>query len=449
MVKNRMGAVLFILLVFSAFWIGIGTVSAAAAENITETGVDFLTEPPVQETVYTAGAGTVTYTPAENGKHAVITMENATINGRKKGVAYQGVNKVSSPLLAAGFVDLVLIGENTITVKHSETYGLFFFNGSVTVKDPGSLTIDTTAGAWGALGIKVLNGSAAAEGMGNFTLESGNIVISLHPDDYQVCLSATKNITVNGGSLSTSCGTGAVISAGGDISVSGGKVECRDFSNEGLATYDGNIRISGDHTIVDISSLVEETFNLSAEHREGHDGAGRIEIAGGTVRISSGYAGVFSDCSVIINGGNVTVRGLEQAFMVAPDCSGYPNPEIVAATDFEGTQITDYIPENIDYYRYLQIVSSAVGQFAILYEDGQVFIEASLPTNAIVFFAAYDSAEGLVDLGINEVNLAEGINRIESDDFLFDGKRTIKIMVWSKLENLKPLCAPKQFPVSV
>lgn len=75
--KLRQRLLLFVL-VFTCL-----LVPAAALANtpidITDTGVNFLTDPPTETTVYKAGEGTVTYEPAQNGQSAVITLENATI----------------------------------------------------------------------------------------------------------------------------------------------------------------------------------------------------------------------------------------------------------------------------------------------------------------------------------------------------------------------------------
>lgn len=85
--KLRQRLLLFVL-VFTCL-----LVPAAALANtpidITDTGVNFLTDPPTETTVYKAGEGTVTYEPAQNGQSAVITLENATINGCQS-TDYQG-----------------------------------------------------------------------------------------------------------------------------------------------------------------------------------------------------------------------------------------------------------------------------------------------------------------------------------------------------------------------
>lgn len=154
-------------------------VSEAAVQDITETGIDFLTQSPMEEVVYTAGEGTVTYTPAENDKNAVITLENATINGSTKAY-YQDASAATAAILAAGNIDLVLMGENRITITKAYNNGLFFFNGNVTVKGPGSVVVDTTAAALnGPPAFFVLNGKNATADMGNFILESGDIRIQV------------------------------------------------------------------------------------------------------------------------------------------------------------------------------------------------------------------------------------------------------------------------------
>lgn len=138
--------VLFAFLLCCLFSVGsLHMVYAAQpAGDITDTGIDFLTNPPQQEVTYTAGQGTVTYTPETDGS-AVITMENASINGSVKGVLYQSPNRASAALFARGKIDLVLIGENTITVTEKGTQGVFLYDSDVTVKGTGSLIVD---GLW-------------------------------------------------------------------------------------------------------------------------------------------------------------------------------------------------------------------------------------------------------------------------------------------------------------
>ena len=85
-------------------------VSADTYKDITQEGINFLENPPAETTVYTAGDGTVTYEPAKNGESAVITLKDATINGRQTAY-YQDRNQASAAILASGNVDMVLLGK--------------------------------------------------------------------------------------------------------------------------------------------------------------------------------------------------------------------------------------------------------------------------------------------------------------------------------------------------
>lgn len=225
--------VLFAFLLCCLFSVGsLHMVYAAQpAGDITDTGIDFLTNPPQQEVTYTAGQGTVTYTPETDGS-AVITMENASINGSVKGVLYQSPNRASAALFARGKIDLVLIGENTITVTEKGTQGVFLYDSDVTVKGTGSLIVDTTAiTGYGPSPFNVMAGKDTNEATrtGHFTQEGGNIAIKANAKDPGICFLVSNDLTIGGGSLTTEGGSYGIVCSKGTLSIAGAVLSAGDF----------------------------------------------------------------------------------------------------------------------------------------------------------------------------------------------------------------------------
>ncbi len=497
--KLRQRMLLFVL-VFTCL-----LVPAAALANtpidITDTGINFLTDPPTETTVYKAGEGTVTYEPAQNGQSAVITLENATINGCQS-TDYQGQNPASAAILMSGNVIMVLQGENKITVKKNYAYGLFCLNGNLNVRGPGSLAIDMQVVLNGSSGIKVLCAKDATEDMGDFTLTGGNISLSLLPEDhsFSYCLSVNKDVTVEGGSLSIENGTYSIISIIGDIKIQNAAVSCKNFDEFGFRTDDGNIVIAGEDTELNIAALANEPYSIGI-CAEGQDGSSAISISGGTVDISAGQSGIYtasggnikisggkvsakaentdaiisaaglwatgkvditggtvyasgmantgvgiySDVSITVSGGDITAKGTSQAVSHVPDTVGYQNPVITAATDFEGTQTEDFFAGNLESYEYLHIVPGG-GQYTIHYENGRATINAPQAAKVVVIFAAYNDSQ-LINLEVQEASLAAGENIITPEHFSPDEGK-MKVMLWDSMDNMRPLCGAEIFGLS-
>ena len=466
-------------------------VSADTYKDITQEGINFLENPPAETTVYTAGDGTVTYEPAKNGESAVITLKDATINGRQTAY-YQDRNQASAAILASGNVDMVLLGENNIKVTEI-SYGLFFFNGNVNIKGPGSLTIDVLVPLGGLSGIKILNGKDADEDMGDFTLIGGEITLRMQPEDVSYCLSARKNITIENGVLTIEGGDCSVLSICGDINVRDSVVTCKNFKDKGLVTHDGDIVVEGENTVLDISALEGEprSIGMCAESetkvpyiliKDGivdisagqsgiyADAGGSITVAGGKIsgkaentdninavglwatgeiNITDGTVqatgiadmgiGIYSDKFISVSGGEVIAKGTVQAVSHVPDTSKYKRPAITAALDFEGNSKEKFSAEKLESYKYLHIASE-IGLYEIQYEDGQALITAPQDSRVTVIFVAYDDLGRMTGLEVKEESLSEGENVITPEYFSpVEGK--IKVMLWDNISTMIPLCS--------
>lgn len=397
---------------------------------------------------------------------------------------------------------MVLFGENKITVTEKYTQGLFFFNGNVNIDGPGSLSIEILTDLSGPPGIGLLNRKNAEPTMGNFTLRGGSIHLSLALNDFSYCLSAGKNITLEGGTLTTEGGSCSIVSTGGNIDILNAAVSCKDFDDCGLLTNNGDISIAGEDTLLNISALKDTpyTIGISAEKRAGTP---HILINGGTVNISaaqggiyadsggditvsegkisvkaesadsgsaavgiwatgivniadgtvsaSGIAntgvGIYSDISITVSGGDVTAKGSTQAVSHAPDMTGYKYADIIAAVDFEGYQKEDFSPEEIENYQYLHI-SPTTAQCSVKYENGQAIIEVSQSTDAAVIFAFYNAAGRLTDFEIQNISLSEGENVVIPRHFpSYEGNA--KIMLWNNISDIRPLCESEFFALPV
>ena len=501
MLKNKLLSFVLVMLLVSTVLPGFH-VSAKTAGDITQTGIDFLTQPPTQEVIFTAGRGKVTYTPAKEGANALIIFENASINGSVKDVTDLNGQKISAALVAGGNVDLILIGVNTITVKDSATHGLALYNSNVTISGSGSLTVDVTGAS--TSGLSPIYISKKSVDNGKLTLKSGSLTVKLQTGDFADGILAANGVAVSGGSLLVEGGNCSVTCARGDFSITGGTVTCKDFGLYGFSVADGNVNISGTQTAVSIIS--QASVGISSERAKNNPETGNVYISGGTVDIASVIFGIYADYggNVTISGGDVTIKsedygniggaigimssggavaitggtvytsgtcaaGMEgygiyveegpiaisdgsvtakgtlQAMSSAPNITEYRNPRITAATDIDGKQPANYISDNIDNYRYLQI-EPVLEQYSICYENGRISIEATHPAQADVLFVAYDASGALVDVEIKSVLLLEGTNKVDPNNFSFDTSQTVKIMLWNDTDSMKPLCAP--FPLS-
>ena len=497
MLKKKLQPGLYLLVLFITCLLIPATVSANTPKDITQEGVNFLTDPPTEKTVYTAGNGTVTYEPAQNGQGAVVTLENATINGCQS-THYEGRNPATAAILMGGNVDMVLMGENKITVTNEYAYGLFCYNGNLNVKGCGSLTIDIRVKLNGSRGISILNGKDAADDMGNFTLTEGNITLSLLPNDYFYCLSAGKDVIVEEGALSIKGGSCSVVSIKGDINIRNATVSCKDFDNAGLYTFNGDIVVEGENTDLNIGALKDEPYSFGV-YAEGQSGSPAILINGGTVDILAGQSGIYtggggnitisggrvstkaentaadisavglwatgkvnvtggtvyasgvadtgvgiySDVSIAVSGGDVTAKGTLQAISHVPDTGEYENPVIMAAPDFEGDRKEAFSAEKLESYRYLHI-SSGYEQYKIHYENGSATITAAESAEVVVIFAAYDDSKRLIDLEMKEISLSKGENVISTEHFT-PGNGKIKVMLWDSMSYMIPICCSETF----
>lgn len=491
-----------ILTVFLMLCIAVSAVQGmvfASGTDITYTGVDFLTDAPQQETVYTAGEGTVTYTPGDDGESAVITLENAAINGSVRRVEYKPLSYASAALLAKGNINLVLVGDNKITITENGTQGVFFYESNLKVTGSGSLTIDVTgADTFGNSPFDVSNyNNRGADD--SFILESGNITIKENTQDYAYCLMASEGMTVKGGSLTTDGGNCSIVCTKGDISILGGTVNCKNYAGDsGIWSFNGSIIISGNDTTVNVSSLEKDkySFGLFVEHEIVPEG--NVYISGGNVNISSGQIGIYvdyqgdinisggnvttaaengtdegiavgmyatgsinitggnvtasgvgnsnitgvgmySDTNIAVSGGNITAQGVTQAISPAPNFTEYANPVITAAADFDGKDIQEYDEAAVDSYKYLSVAGKG---YAISYDNGKINISSPENVNAYLVLAKYDNLGKLTDIEIKNTDISVGNNSIVPDHFTFDSG-SIKIMLWDSFDSMNQLCEPE------
>lgn len=282
-------------------------ITVVKAENIdiTETGIDFITSQPAETTVYTAGSGTLTYSPATETEPAVITLNNATINGAVENVSYWSNNKETAAILAKDDVNLVLEGDNNINITNQYAGGMFFYDSNLNISGNGNLTIDSTKLSSTTflkdMLIKVLgkygNEDFNNKESGNVVIDSGNITLSALPGRARQCLNIHHNFTMNGGILTVNGGKSSIYTVMGDMNIQGGKIYSNQSTSNGLYSKDGNITLSN-------NAFLEITGNEANGIVSGNktNSQGNITIDNATVNITNAHVGIYAPY-----GGNVNI----------------------------------------------------------------------------------------------------------------------------------------------
>lgn len=343
--------VFFLVLCICA--VTVCTVCAEGETDITQTGLDLLTSSPAQETVYTAGEGSVTYTPGANGQPSTLIFENATINGVKPRVKYWSYNDKTASLLLKGDVDIVLKGNSKIDVSKTDesagASGLFVFDGNVTIKGDGTLTVDNskvyTENYAPGSPVCIIGNYDDFYGTttGKLTIESGNVNINTVSGNNVVCLDLHNDFNMSGGNLIINGGTGSIRSVIGDTNISGGRVECNNATNFGIYNYDGDINLSNG-ALIEINEEDSNYFGLqtgrtSYETGERHT-KGDIIVDGATVNITNSSVGIYTDNegSVNILDGELNIQTCDYGIFSSGDMNMSGGNITIMANDTLGKQ---------------------------------------------------------------------------------------------------------------
>lgn len=147
--SRKQSVVLYVLAAFLAACAAFAAAGFAAesaraetAAEITQSGADFISSVPQEETTYRAGSGTLTYIPSpQEGGAAQIVFDNAEIESGAY-VNYWSQNRSYAAVAARGDVELVLKGESKLYLRPSgSTRALLFYDSNVTVTGDGSLSV--------------------------------------------------------------------------------------------------------------------------------------------------------------------------------------------------------------------------------------------------------------------------------------------------------------------
>lgn len=294
--------------------------AGAAETDYAETGIDLLTSPPTAETVYKAGAGTVTYKPAADGAAQIVLQDAELYAGTK--VTYSPGNWTYVALAAQGDVELVLQGESKIYLAPSySNTGLLFYDSNLTVQGEGSVWIgykEETSGNLNAYPMDVLEKSGAeTDESGNFTLESGTLTLNAVGSIGRGCLTVNHKIEIRGGELKTNGQMAGVYSTYGDIEITGGKCTIENFNEYGLFARRGDVTIGGDAQVLISSTARESGIGISGgdmgngESYPDTQGDGNVYIRGGKVSVEVLWIGVFTQRTVDGAGGRFEMSGGE------------------------------------------------------------------------------------------------------------------------------------------
>ena len=321
-------------------------ITVVKAENIdiTETGIDFITSQPTETTVYTAGSGTLTYSPATEAEPAVITLNNATINGAVEDVPYWSNNTETAAILAKDDVNLVLEGDNNINITDPYAGGIFFYDCNLNVSGKGNLTVNSTnessvsyiknmlVNVLGKYGDEDFNNKES----GNVVIESGNITLQVNKGLVRYCLNIHHDFTMKNGTLTTIGGDTSVYTVMGDMNIQGGSLHCRQSTSNGLYSLSGDITFSNDAE-VEVTGNGSDIFaistggNINSEKTTGdiivEDNAevtisnvyvgmytqysGNINIKSGNVKCDSFYCGIYSEGDFAMDNGILNIKELE------------------------------------------------------------------------------------------------------------------------------------------
>ena len=311
---------LFLCSIFSLF-VGV----FAAGVDVSLTGLDLLSSPPAEETVYTAGEGTVTYTPAaDENSCAVITLNNAQLTANTR-VTYWSPNWCHAALAAKGDVEIVLVGESEINfLSLTGSAGLLVYDGNMTIKGSGSLSMgfqeNEFANSIQAIDVMsdydVFENKEEYEKGGNFTIESGALNFDLTNSISSVGINASNNIQIDGGNITGIGQSKTIYSVYGDVVVSGGRIEARQFGSTFLYARRGSIQISGESTILEAASTKSYSTGINAGSMDHLDTdsveAGNIVILGGKIKLQVSYIGLFAQyLPSVPNSGNIEISGGE------------------------------------------------------------------------------------------------------------------------------------------
>ena len=178
--KKLLAGVLLVTMVMTQF----SSVAFAQDEStdVTKTGLNLADNVPTEVTVYKAGSGTITYTPADGDTKAKIILDHATIDSGDdnwKDLTYNtGVTGIW--LADNTSYEIQLIGENTISrcyeaispKNHNQKVGP-----SVCITGSGSLNLNNIRIAFNALDLDVENTTLTASNLTEALYLSGEAVI--------------------------------------------------------------------------------------------------------------------------------------------------------------------------------------------------------------------------------------------------------------------------------
>lgn len=320
---------------------GFTTMKAKAEEkvlpDITDKGVEFITDVPEETTEYKAGEGTLTYIPASGGNAAQIVLENAEVYAGTY-VRYWSANKTYTAIAAKGDVGLVLKGENNVYMDPSKSNtALLFYDSNVTVTGDGTLTVgykDTeNTGNWNAYPMEVMaNNDVSVDDeayteSGNFELKSGTLTLDGTGSIGKGSLTVNNQIKVSGGVLQTYGQMAGVYSVYGDIELAGGKVRAEDFNEYGLYARRGNVTVGG-NTDVYVSSYVRSSsVGISGGSVGVEEENGNVFFNGGKTQVEVPWIGIFAQGNAASENGKVEIT------------AGEVNVEVSEGTANEGAAV--------------------------------------------------------------------------------------------------------------
>lgn len=315
---------LAVCLLFAGWAEGASAAFAQAAEDVTNTGLDFTGGFPQVETVYRAGEGTITYTPAAEGSVHRLTLDNASVTAPEA----EGKPAIHLPDGSDdGYcLDIELVGNSSLSSlgegdsNNMKGRGIYGSCGSgQAVKICGTGTLDISAYK---VGIQLESGDLKVEHTDLRIKTKGNFANGIRLKN--------GDCSISGGHMSIEplepAGNYGIYLDKGSLAVTNAQIE---FATKNEALWMGGssgIRIESSTLKADVTG--EDVMGAFSAQ------SGDLVISGGsdvTLSCLQCRFGLYSNCKVIIQDSKVVVEDTYEGYrqQTPYPLYSYDQPEIL------------------------------------------------------------------------------------------------------------------------
>lgn len=242
-----------------------------------------------------------------DGQFALKASEPVTV--RLENLSLTNPSDAAISLTGSGKVDVILVGENSLTSGSASDKPTFRFKTPAEISGEGLLTVQASAAA-----------EKAIKSNDVLTISGGNITASVSGAAVYdstakkvkaaACLASDLDLLISGGKLNLTAtgGGGKGISADGNLTISGGEITVK--TSGGMAVYSGST-LSQNYT----GNADRINSDLKASPK-GMKVDGTVMISGGNIDVTTtgnGGEGIESKTTLSINGGIIKVNAYDDA----------------------------------------------------------------------------------------------------------------------------------------